>query len=207
MIYDARTQKVDVLCGIGSAPGSDKADKRFRLGTDWQKQGADWQKRGADWYKRGTHWYRRGIYDAATPAMVHLCASLLMHYGTISFERAVAPVLEWLSENRPTQYRDSVHKITINAVTGKPVDKASRDDKGAKRLWWQDLLNTFNRLIQSEKQQPGDRQCKLNAVIREFYEGEIAEEIARWYEKSHALLSYEDLIRHTTKIESPVEYK
>ena len=71
-------------------------------------------------------------------------------------------------------------------------------------MWWQDLLHTFKRLIQAEKQQPGDRQSKLNAVIRAFYEGEIAEEIANWYEKSHALLTYEDLVRHTTKIELPV---
>jgi gamma-glutamyltranspeptidase/glutathione hydrolase len=204
MIYDARTQKVDVLCGLGAAPGSAKAARRYRLGTDWQKQGADWHKRGADWFKRGTHWYRRGIYDAATPAMVHLCASLLMHYGTFSFERAVEPVLKWLAENKPTKYRDSVHKITINAVTGKPADKASRDKGDSGPFWWQDLLNTFERLVQAEKQQPGDRQSKLDAVIREFYEGAIAEEIAKWYEISHALLTYEDLVRHTTKIESPV---
>ncbi len=204
MIYDARAKKVDVLCGLGAAPGSAKAARRYRLGTDWQKRGADWHKRGADWYKRGTHWYRRGIYDAATPAMVHLCATLLLRYGTISFERAVEPVLKWLAENRPTQYRDSVHKITINAVTGKPVDKAAGKNKDSNRLWWQDLTNTFKQLIQAEKQRPGDRQSKLDAVIQEFYEGKIAEEIVRWYEKSHALLTYEDLVRHTTKIESPV---
>lgn len=207
MIYDARMQKVDVLCGLGAAPGSARAARRYRLGTDWRKQGADWHKRGADWYKRGTHWYRRGIYDAATPAMVHLCASLLMHYGTISFERAAEPVLQWLAEKRPTQYRDSVHKITIDAVTGRPAGKSPGGDRDSGRLWWQDLLGTFRRLIEAEKQQPGDRQSKLNAVIREFYEGEIAEEIAAWYEKSHALLTYEDLVRHTTKIEAPVSVR
>jgi gamma-glutamyltranspeptidase/glutathione hydrolase len=204
MIYQASTQKVDVLCGLGAAPGSAKAARRYQLGTDWQNQGPDWHQRGIDWFKRGTHWYRRGIYDAATPALVHLCATLLMHYGTISFERAVEPVLEWLANKKPTQYRDSVHKITINAVTGKPIKKTSGDNNRSARLWWQDLLTTFKRLIQAENQHRGDRQDKLNAVIREFYEGEIAEEIAQWYEKSHALLTYEDLIRHTTKIESPV---
>ncbi len=204
MIFDANTQKVDVLCGIGAAPGSAKAAKRYQRGTSWHKHGADWHQRGVDWYKRGTNWYRRGIYDAATPAMVHLCVSLLMHYGTVSFERVAEPVLEWLIKNKPTQYLDSVNKIIINAVTGKPVKKASRDNSGSTRLWWQDLLNTFKRLIHAENQHHGDRQSKLRAVIREFYEGEIAEEIARWYEKSHALLTYEDLIRHTTKIEAPV---
>lgn len=204
MIFDANTQRVDVLCGIGAAPGSAKAARRYQLGTRPPRHGADWHKRAVDWYKRGTRWYRRGIYDAATPAMVHLCVSLLMHYGTVSFERAVEPVLQWLIKNKPTQYRDSVHKIVINAVTGRPVKKASRDNNGSTRLWWQDLLNTFKRLIHAEKQHHGDRQSKLHAVIREFYEGETAEEIARWYEKSHALLTYEDLIRHTTKIESPV---
>jgi len=204
MIYEASTQKVDVLCGIGAAPGSAKAAKRYQTGSDWQQNGTDWRKRGVDWYKRGTHWYRRGIYDAATPAMAHLCVSLLIHYGTISFGRAVEPVLEWLVNKKPTHYRDSVHKITINAVTGKPIRKASRDDIRTTRLWWQDILNTFRRLIHVENQHHGDRQDKLHAVIREFYEGETAEQLAKWYEKSNALLTYEDLIRHTTKIETPV---
>jgi gamma-glutamyltranspeptidase/glutathione hydrolase len=204
MIYDARTQKVDVLCGLGSAPGSARAARRYRLGTGWQKQGTNWHRLGADWYKRGSHWYKRGIYDAATPAMVHLCATLLMRYGTISFERAAEPVLQWLAENRPTQYRDSVHKITINAITGKPVGKSLRDNRESGQLWWQDLLNTFKRLIRAEKQQSGDRQKRLKAIIKEFYEGGIAEEIARWYEESHALLTYDDLVRHTTKIETPI---
>jgi len=204
MIFDANRQKVDVLCGVGTAPGSAKAARRYQLGTSWDEHGANWSHRAVDWYKRGTNWYSRGIYDAATPAMVHLCATLLMHYGTVSFERVVEPVLQWLMKNKPTQYRDSVHKIVINAVTGKPVKQASPDSDSSTRLWWQDLLHTFKRLVDAEKQQHGDRQSKLRAVIREFYEGEIAEEIARWYEKSHALLTYEDLIRHTTKIESPV---
>jgi gamma-glutamyltranspeptidase / glutathione hydrolase len=190
MIFDAKTQKVDVLCGLGAAPGSARAASRYKLATPWDE--------------RGTNRYRRGIYDAATPATVHLCVSLLIHYGTASFERVVEPVLEWLIKNKPTQYRDSVHKVLINGVTGEPVEKASRDNDGSTQLWWQDLLNTFKRLVDAEKRQPGDRQSKLHAVIREFYEGEIAEEIARWYEKSHALLTYEDLARHTTRIESPV---
>jgi len=190
MIYEGSTQKVEVLCGIGAAPGSAKAVKRYQ--------------RGSGWYKRGTNWYRRGIYDAATPAMAHLCVSLLIHYGTISFERAVEPVLEWLIRNKPTHYRDSVHKITINAVTGKPIRKADRDNNRSTQPWWQDVLHTLRRLIRVENQYRGDRQNKLDAVIRDFYEGETAEQLAKWYEKSHALLTYEDLARHTTKIETPV---
>jgi len=75
IIYEASSQQVKVLCGMGRAPLSQSAIK---------------------WY------YANGIPDQGsykampTPGTVHLCLTLLELYGTKSFEQVVAPTLSLL---------------------------------------------------------------------------------------------------------------
>jgi gamma-glutamyltranspeptidase / glutathione hydrolase len=77
LIYDAKTQKVKVLCGLGRAPLDPKA---------------------IDWYYANGIPASGGMNSAPVPGAVDLCVTLLRKYGTKSFAEAVQPTLELLDK-------------------------------------------------------------------------------------------------------------
>ena len=190
IVYDSNSEQTEVLCGLGTSPANTPSVETYQ--------------RKNRWIKRALNWYRRGIYDAATPALLHVCVTLLIRHGSLSFQQISEPVLAWLQENKPTHYRDSVSRKTIDAVTGKTVRADKYRYQTPDRPWWQDLQNTLLRLVDAEQRCSGSREVKLQAVIDEFYRGETAEKLASWYQRGGALLTYEDLERHDTRVEEAV---
>ena len=77
LIYDAKSEQVKVLCGLGRAPLDQEA-------IDW-------------FYKNGIP-SRGSLKAAPTPGAVDLCVTALRIFGTKTFEEAVAPTLELLDE-------------------------------------------------------------------------------------------------------------
>ncbi|MFC4871039.1 gamma-glutamyltransferase family protein [Negadavirga shengliensis] len=79
MFYDAESQKVKVLSGVGEAPLS---------------------KEGIDWYmKNGIP--EDDIRAALVPSVIDLCVKALQLYGRLSFEETVAPTLKLLESGSP----------------------------------------------------------------------------------------------------------
>ncbi len=76
-------------------------------------------------------------------------------------------------------------------------------DTGGKD-WYPNLAVTFRRLIETEKQTPGDRQTKLQAARDRFYKGDIADELVTYYVKNGGFLRKQDLAAHVTRVEDPV---
>src|SRR5262249_7576730 len=74
MVYDARRQVVEVLCGLGTAP-------RLATREHFAKKGGIPGK---------------GVEPAAVPGMLDACLTALDHYGTITFADAAAPMLRLL---------------------------------------------------------------------------------------------------------------
>ncbi|MFH1717635.1 MAG: gamma-glutamyltransferase, partial [Planctomycetota bacterium] len=70
--------------------------------------------------------------------------------------------------------------------------------------WYPNLAATFRRLIDTEKQTPGDRQVKLQAARDRFYKGDIADELVAYYIKNGGFLRKADLAAHVTRVEDPV---
>ena len=70
--------------------------------------------------------------------------------------------------------------------------------------WQQNLLKTFQALCVAESAAPGGRADRLAAVSDLFYRGSIAKKIDTWSRKNGALLRYEDLAAHRTRIEQPL---
>ena len=70
--------------------------------------------------------------------------------------------------------------------------------------WQEHLLKTFKTLCDAESTARGDRTERLSAVSDAFYRGAIAEQIDSWSRKNGALLRYEDLAAHRTRIEQPL---
>ena len=85
IIYDASSQKVKVLCGLGRAPLDQKA-------IDW-------------FYENGIP--ATGSMKAApVPGAIDLCITALRIFGTKSFAEAVAPALELLDAGGPQWHAD-----------------------------------------------------------------------------------------------------
>ena len=70
--------------------------------------------------------------------------------------------------------------------------------------WQQNLLTTYKTLCVAESSVRGSRSERLAAVSDAFYRGSIARDLDAWAQKHDALLRYEDLAAHRTRIEQPL---
>lgn len=75
--------------------------------------------------------------------------------------------------------------------------------------WHWRLARTLRKLADAEKLAEGSRQQGLVHVSDEFYRGTIARDIDKWSRDTGALLRFEDLATHSTRIEQAVaaEYR
>lgn len=104
IIFDAKSGKVMTLSGVGRAPLDPEAIKWF--------------------YENGIP--SRGSMKAApVPGTVHLCATLLERFGTISFEKAVTPTLALLDAGK----KDWHPRL---AVTLRKLIEAERSTSGTR---------------------------------------------------------------------------
>ncbi len=70
--------------------------------------------------------------------------------------------------------------------------------------WQQNLLKTFKTLCAAESAARGSRGERLAGVSDAFYRGSIARDLDTWSRKNKALLRYEDLAAHRTRVEQPL---
>ncbi len=78
----------------------------------------------------------------------------------------------------------------------------------AEMEWWHPkLAATFRRMIDSEQDTSGGREKKLQAACDRFYRGDIADDLAAWYEQVGSFLRKHDLSHHATTIEEPVSVR
>ena len=105
LVYDARTQQVRSLSGIGGAPGDPAA---------------------IAWFLEHGIPSRGSMKAAPVPSAVDLVATLLRLYGTISFEQAVAPALVLLDKGQ-----EDWHPRL--AVTLRKLIEAERNSTGTRQ--------------------------------------------------------------------------
>ena len=104
MIYDARSQQVKVLCGLGTAP---------------------LDVRAIDWFYENGIPATGSMKSSPVPGAVDLCVTALRLYGTMSFEQVVQPTLKLLDAGRNTWHRN------LRATMQKLVDR-ERDTGGSR---------------------------------------------------------------------------
>ena len=104
LIYDAKRKEVKVLSGLGRAPLDPRAIEWF--------------------YKNGIP-SGGSMKSAPVPGMVHLVTTLLIRYGSVSFERVVGPTLKILD-------RKSRNWHPRLAVTLRKLIEAERSAKGTR---------------------------------------------------------------------------
>jgi gamma-glutamyltranspeptidase/glutathione hydrolase len=166
LIYDASKKDVKLLAGQGAAPLDPKA-------IDWYMTNGI---PGSD------------VRSAAVPAALDAIVTLLMLYGTKTFEDAVQPTLAILDAGGPTWY--------VDTSDGRRIETG--------RNWQAELAVTFRKLIEAEHKTRGSRKDRLQAVANRFYRGDIADALERWYIAQGGFLRKTDLAAHRTRVEDPI---
>jgi len=70
--------------------------------------------------------------------------------------------------------------------------------------WYHNLAGTFRKMIDAEQRATGTREQKLTAARDQFYKGDIADDLEKWWISVGAFLRKADLEAHRTIVEDPV---
>lgn len=154
-----------------------------------------------------------GVLRTVTPATPDSWLTALARYGTMTFDEVVQPALDLAENGRPVDAR--FHKSVQDAeLRSWPSTAAIYNPDGripqiGEILKQKDLAGTFKRLIDAERQAPGDREAGIRAARDLVYKGEIAHQIVQFHEEQGGLLTVQDLEAFSVRIEPPekITYK
>ena len=164
-----------------------------------------------------------GVLRSVTPAAADAWMTALRLYGTMSFEQVVTPALELAEQGFPIP-------ATLQSALARTGDALIGDADGDGRwpstaavffpggrrpavgdiLVQKDLARTFRRLIEVERDHATQgREAALQAARDFFYQGEIAEEMARFNQEQGGFLTMDDLAEFSVGVETPpsIDYK
>ncbi|MGN6561860.1 MAG: gamma-glutamyltransferase family protein [Thermomicrobiales bacterium] len=193
MVYEAGTGQVGTISGLGRWPA--------RASIAWFQEHCAGDM-------------PEGIPRTVTPAAASAWLHALARYGTMTFAQVAAPALTLAERGFPVYPRlaqaiadeaDKAAHWPSAAPTFLPGGRPPR----VHEVWQQpDLARTFRRLMQAE-QGAASREAGLEAARRLFYEGDLAEEMARFSAAQGGLLTGDDLARFRVGDEAPVsvDYK
>ncbi len=191
LIYDSKKREVLSINAEGTAP---------KLAT-------------IEWFKKnqgGKIPVNDGLLSASIPGVVDAWYTLLERWGTMTFAEVLQPAIE-MAENGFPLPESFISRMAEGKKLGKyPTSrKLYRLDgppfKAGDIFKNPDLARTLRRLVDAEKQNAGKgRREALRAARDRFYRGDIARELARFFEDNGGLYRYEDFAGYSAKIETPV---
>jgi len=191
LVYDAKAKKVFSINAEGTAP---------RLATiDWYRKNYDGKLPISD-----------GLLAGTVPGVVDAWYILLDRWGTMSFAQVLGQAIDLAENGFPTgdslagliagskklrKYPTSVKVYYPNGSPPKPGELFKNPD----------LARLLRKMVEAEKQNaPKGRHEALKAARDRFYQGDIAESMARFSEENGGLFRREDFATYTAKIEEPV---
>ena len=154
-----------------------------------------------------------GILRTVTPAAPDAWLMALARFGTMTFEQAIQPALDLVENGHPVdaQFHAFVSggDIKTSRSTAQVFNPGGHIPQIGEIFVQKDLANTFKRLIDAERKAGGDRHAGIQAARDLIYKGEIAHEIADFYQKENGLLTCEDLAAFSVRVEPPerIAYK
>lgn len=199
VVYDAEAEEYRSYTGAGTAPEKATIDHFRSQGHETMPS--------------------LSIESQLLPASPDVAVELLKEHGTMSFGEIVEPSIETAREGFP------VHRLMLHNL-----DQSLLERFGFYILmpynvkvylggqWWRplhhgerfrrpDLAETFEKLAEAERRvldDGGSREEGLDAVRREFYEGEIADRIVEFHEDRDGLFTHDDLSDYEGYWEEPV---
>ena len=193
LVYDAQSEQVLSINAEGTAP---------KLATiEWYAE-----------HNNGEFPQSDGLLSASIPSVVDAWYVLLDRWGTMTFAEVLAPAIEVAEEGFPVSERlaQSIvnprwEKIRKYPTTMKIYFPNGRAPEPGEIFKNPDAARTLKRLVEAEEQNAGQgRRAALKAARDRFYKGDIAREMAAFFEENGGLYRYEDFAEYSVKVETPV---
>ena len=158
-----------------------------------------------------------GPLSAVTPGTPAGIMVMLAEYGTMSLEEILQPSIE-MAKGYPieAQAANSIErnkeeikkwKYSKNIFLTKPGEEREAPNEGEIFIQ-KDLRNTLLKLIETEKsalKKGKNRKEAIYEAYKRFYEGDIADEIARSTQEQGGLITKKDLKNYKVFIEEPLK--
>src|SRR5262245_16744394 len=153
----------------------------------------------------------QGVLRCITPGSPDAWITALERYGTLSLAEVMEEALRLAAEGFPmhpfmaSNLRDAVGQFTRWPSSAAVLMPNGRLPEPGEIFAQPDLARTIRRLLDAEAGAAGSgRQAGLRAARDRFYRGDIAREIAAFYESEGGLLTYDDLAAFHVQVEEPV---
>ncbi len=188
-IYDSATHQVYSLNATGAAPAA-----------------LDASKRTADELAKG-------IYAGVVPGLFGGWVVALERFGTMSLAEVLAPAIDYAENGHPIEasvvgaieaeidlfrkYDSSRREFLLDGNAPSPNESVRRSD----------LAGTFHKLVDAEQRalkQGKSRSEALQAAFDRFYKGDLAHEMARFYEQNDGLFTLDDFAAYEPIWAEPV---
>jgi len=160
----------------------------------------------------------KGINAGVVPGLFGGWVSMLQRFGTLSLAEVMAPAIHYARDGHP------IEASVVRSINGSRELFAQYPDSAAQFLpdgrvpetgelfVMPALANTFQKLVDAEASalaQGENRQAALQAAFDRFYKGDIAEEMAAFYDQHGGLFRQQDFANYQPSWESPVhiEYR
>lgn len=145
-----------------------------------------------------------GAACSVVPAALDAWVTALSRFGTWSFGEVAAPALRYAEEGFVLDRRTALAYELMGATFKNWATSASiywpeaRPPREGDRLVQSDLARLLKRLMAAER---GARRTEaLEAVRREFYEGEVAERIVAWVREGGGWMTLADLAEFRNEV-------
>ena len=160
---------------------------------------------------------RFGPLAAVTPGTPAGIMVMLAEYGTMSLEEILAPAMEMAlgypieaqAANSIERNKDEIKKWKYSKDIFLTNQGEEREAPNEGEVFIQkDLYNTLKKLVDTEKEAISSGKNRKDAIYeayKRFYEGDIAEEIARSTQEQGGLITKEDLKKYEVYIEEPLK--
>ena len=176
-IYDAETDRVYSLNATGAAP------KALDAATITPEE------------------LNRGMKAGVVPGLLGGWIAMLQRFGTMTLGQVLEPAIEYAERGHPldafvvnsiTRSRDLFERYPSTATVFLPDGEPPVEGQLFK---YPDLARTFHKLVEAEETarlDGGTRESGLRAAFTRFYRGDIARDMARFYQRNDGLFTRED---------------
>ena len=160
---------------------------------------------------------RYGPLAAVTPGTPAGIMVMLAEYGSMSLEEILEPAMEMAkgypieaqAANSIERNKDEIKKWKYSKEIFLTNEGKEREAPNEGEIFVQmDLYNTLKKLVETEREallNGKNRKEAIYEAYRRFYEGDIADEIARSTQEQGGLITKEDLKNYEVYIEEPLK--
>jgi gamma-glutamyltranspeptidase/glutathione hydrolase len=188
-IYDAETDRVYSLNATGAAP---KALDASTITPDE---------------------LNRGMKAGVVPGLLGGWVAMLERFGKMTLGQVLEPAIQYAERGHPldpfvvsaiTRSRELFDQYPSTAAVFLPDGEPPVDGQ---LFRYPDLARTFHKLVEAEETarlDGGSRKAGLRAAFNRFYRGDIAREMARFYQTNDGLFTREDFASYEPIWADPV---